>query len=371
MAIKLIKKKIPVAKKTNASNNEGYFNSIGGTALSVGSVKVNTVNLANIAYDTITNNKSTTNSGYSTDIIQNYIRNAEQLYLEKLENQVVLNLKCLDVIRDIITANKEKRGLLPNIADGLIDMKHMYNTIGIIGIYETLKIFQNKIKNFEEILSTDFSKYYYIRIDDFGNTFYTKNAEKFTKSIFDKLHEIINKFKKENKIKYSINCEQIPAETAASKLMQKDELSYQDLVIKDLPLYSNQFVPLGVKTTLEERVRVASLFDSYLNGGSICHINVESPMKPKMAWEKLNWIAKQGLTYSAFTTKISACKHNHAFFGSICPKCGENAVTQYARTVGFYTSTGITPEGKETNAGSWSTARKKEFKLREWEQITE
>ena len=29
----------------------GYFNSIGGTALEVGSVKVNTVNLARIAYE--------------------------------------------------------------------------------------------------------------------------------------------------------------------------------------------------------------------------------------------------------------------------------------------------------------------------------
>lgn len=352
-------------------NDEGYFNSIGGTALSVGSIKVNTINLANIAYSTIVSNKSTTNSEYSTDVIQNYFKNAEQLYLEKLENQVILNLECLDVIRDIIKANKYKRNLLPNIADGLINLKHMYNTIGIIGIYETLKTFQNKLENFENVLNSDFTKYYYIKVDDFGNTFYTKNAEKFTKNIFDTIHNTINKFKKEHKLDYSINCEQIPAETAASKLMKKDELSYQDLVIKDLPLYGNQFIPLGIKTTLEERVRIAALFDSYLNGGSICHINVESPMKPDMAWEKLNWIAEQGLTYSAFTTKISACKHNHAFFGNVCPKCGENAVTQYARTVGFYTSTGITPEGKETNAGSWSTPRKEEFKLREWEQIAE
>lgn len=348
-------------------NDEGYFNSIGGTALSVGSIKVNTINLANIAYDTITNNKVSNVS--STDIIQTYFKNAEQLYLKTLEERVVLDLECLDVIRDIIVTNKNKRGLLPNIADGLIDLKHMYNTVGVIGIYETLKTFQNKIENFEKTLGAEFTKYYYIKQDAFGNIYYTKNAESFVKNIFNVIHGTINKFKKEHKLTYSINCEQVPAETAASKLMKKDELSYQDLVVKDLPLYGNQFIPLGIKTTLEERVRVAALFDSYLNGGSICHINVESPMKPDMAWEKLNWIAKQGLTYSAFTTKINACKHNHAFFGNICPRCGGNAITQYARTVGFYTSTGITPEGKETNTGSWSTPRKAEFRLREWEQV--
>lgn len=268
-------------------NDEGYFNSIGGTALSVGSIKVNSVNLAYIAYDTITNNKVTTDSTYNSDIIQNYFKNAEQLYLTKLENQVILNIECLDVIRDIIVTNKNKRGLLPNISEGLIDLKHMYNTIGIIGIYETLKTFQNKIKSFESILSADFSKYNYIKVDEFGNTYYTKNAERFVKNIFNKIHEVISKFKKEHKLDYSINCEQVPAETAASKLMKKDELSFPDLVVKDLPLYGNQFIPLGIKTPLEERVRVAALFDSYLNGGSICHINVESPMKPDFSLGKI------------------------------------------------------------------------------------
>ena len=150
--------------------------------------------------------------------------------------------------------------------------------------------------------------------------------------------------------------------------MQKDELTYPDLVVSDLPLYGNQFIPLGIKTTLEERVRVAALYDKFLNGGSIAHLNFESTLSKEQAWGYLIWIAKQGLTYSALTTKISACMHNHGFFGSVCPLDGTEAVTMYARTVGFYTSTGITPDGKETAYGSWSTARKEEFKLRQWEQ---
>ena len=342
----------------NMMNSEGYFNSIGGSGLSVGSIKVNSINLANIAYDVITNNKITTESTYSNDIIANYLKNAEQSYLEKLEKQIVINLKCLDVIRDIIIDNKDKRKLLPNISEGLIDLNHMYNTLGIIGIYETLKTFQNKIELFEHTLNADLAKYYYIKKDTFDNTYYTKNAEAFVKTLFNKVHNTINKFKKEHQLGYSINCEQIPAETAAKKLQQKDELSYQDLVVKDLPLYGNQFIPLGIKATLEERVRVAALFDSYLNGGSICHINIESPMQPEMAWEKLNWVAQQGLTYSAFTTKISACKHNHAFFGDVCPICGEPVATKFARIVGFYTP-----------ISSYSSARKQEFNLRKWENI--
>lgn len=347
-------------------NDQGYFNSVGGSGLSVGSVKVCTINLANIAYQSITNSKVNTN--IVDDIINGYFNSVESNYLNTLRNQVNINLMGLDVIRDIIVANKEKRHLLPNIADGLIDMKHLYNTIGVIGIYETLKAFQNKLDSLKSALGILSSNYDYIQYDVFGNIKYTTKAESFVRNLFNTLHNSIKEFKDKYRCNYSINVEQVPAETAAKKLMQKDELSYPELVIKDLPLYGNQFIPLGIKTTLEERVRIAALFDKFLNGGSIAHLNFESTISKEQSWNYLNWIAKEGLTYSALTTKISACRHNHGFFGSTCPICGEPVVTQYARVVGFYVSSGITPDGKETAYGSWSTARKEEFKLRLWEQ---
>lgn len=348
----------------NLSNEQGYYNSIGGSSISVGSIKVNTINLANIAYQSISENKIE----YKNDVISEYFKKVEELYLEKLKKQALLNLFCLDVIRDIIMSNKDKRKLLPNISEGLIDMKHMYNTVGVIGIYETLKAFQNKLNEFSKTMGLkDTTKYDYIRLDEFGNCYYTERSEKFVKALFNTLHQKFNSFKKFYHIDYSINCEQVPAETAAHKLMLKDELSYPDLVVKDLPLYGNQFIPLGIKTTLEERVRIAALFDSYLNGGSIAHLNFESTLSKEQAWKYLKWIASQGLTYSALTTKISACENNHGFFGKTCPYCGKTAVTTYARIVGFYVSTGITPDGTETKFSSWSTPRKEEFKLRQWE----
>lgn len=86
----------------------GYFSSIGGTALRVGSVKVSTVNLARIAYES----------------------SNEKEFLIKLKDMVELDLKVLDVIRHIIKRNIEK-GLLPNYCDGLIDLSTQYNTIGM------------------------------------------------------------------------------------------------------------------------------------------------------------------------------------------------------------------------------------------------
>ena len=85
----------------------GYFNSIGGTALKVGSVKVSTINLARIALDT----------------------NSEEEYLKEVERRVNVNLRALDCVRYIIRRNVEK-GLLPNFKHDLVDFDHLYNTIG-------------------------------------------------------------------------------------------------------------------------------------------------------------------------------------------------------------------------------------------------
>ena len=295
----------------------GYFNSIGGTALKVGSVKVSTVNLARLTLE------------HERD---------EQGYLVGLRDRVELNCKVLDVVRHIIERNVEK-GLLPNFSKGLVDFEHLYNTIGIIGIYETMKTFG------------------YIKFDEFGNTFYTEEADAFGKRIFDVIHRTKDQFALDKN--YKINLEQIPGEQCAVKFLQADKLLYPETYVKDLPLYGNQFIPLGIKTTIQERIRIASLFDSYCNGGSIAHINIEAPFTNfKQAWDMVNYIADQGLTYFAFNTKIQACEHNHAFFGKKCPICGGDVKTEYTRIVGFYTP-----------IKSWSSPRKEEYKLREWMKV--
>ena len=296
----------------------GYFNSIGGTALKVGSVKVGTVNLARLALE----NKT------------------EKEYLVALKELVELDLKCLDRVRYIIKRNVDKK-LLKNFSYGIVDFEHLYNTIGFIGIYETMKTFG------------------YTRMDEFGNTYYTEEAEKFGKKIFDVIHNVKDTFALDKD--YTINCEQIPGETAAAKLMKKDMFFYPDTAINDLPLYGNQFIPLGIKTTLQERIRIAAMFDGFCNGGSILHVNIESPFTSfEQAWDMLNYITDQGVTYFAFNTKIQACKHNHAFFGTICPECGEPVDTEYTRIVGFYTP-----------VKTYSKERKAEYDMREWENINE
>ena len=296
----------------------GYFNSIGGTALKVGSVKVSTINLARLALDT----------------------NTEEEYLEELRNRTITNLQALDCVRHIIQRDVEKE-LLPNFNYNLIDFEHLYNTIGFIGIYETMK------------------KFGYVKIDELGNTFYTDAASMFGKKIFEVMRATADDFIKENNCDYKINTEQIPGETAAAKLMKKDKFFYPTANIYDLPLYGNQFVPLGIQTTLAERVRVQAMFDSFCNGGSILHANIDAPFDSfEKAWDMVNWIADQGVTYFAFNTKIQACEDNHAFYGRTCSVCGKPVATEYTRIVGFYTP-----------IKTWSKTRQEEYTMRRWENV--
>jgi ribonucleoside-triphosphate reductase len=132
-----------------------------------------------------------------------------------------------------------------------------------------------------------------------------------------------------------IDPEQIPGESAADKLMNKDKFFFGDANIYDLPLYGNQFIPLGIQTTGNERIKVQAAFDSYCNGGSILHYNIDAPFDSfEKAMKMTKYIARQGVTYFAFNTKIQVCKNNHAFYGKTCPVCGNPVDAEFTRIVG-------------------------------------
>lgn len=297
-------------------NEMGYFNSIGGTALEVGSIKVNTINLARIAYE-----------------------NDKEHYLEALSEKVKLNLKCLDVVRGIIKRNVEK-GLLPNYKLGIMNMDSQYNTVGIIGIFEVMQ------------------KYGMTRKDEFGYTYYTDEGLEFAKTILAKIHSVIDDFRKSINYSYKINIEQVPAERAAVVLMEKDKIFHPN-EIYDKPLYGNQWIPLAVKTTINEKIKISAELDKACSGGSISHINLSAPFTNfEQAWDALNMVADAGVVYFAFCTRISACKNNHGFYGDVCPYCGGEVFTKYNRIVGF-----LVPDV------NYSKERKVEFGMRDWMNV--
>ena len=293
--------------------NLGYMNSIGNVALEVGSIKVNTINLARIAYES----------------------NGDKYeYLRILKDRVNTCMIALDIQRNIIKRNIEK-GLLPNYREGMVNMASQYSTIGIVAYYEALKFMGE------------------VEVDDFGNHRYSNAGLEFMEEVLYTINSLKDAFAA--KKDYSLNVEAVPAERCAAVLMQKDRYLYPNGVY-DLPLYGNQWMPLGVKTTLAEKISLSAILDKACNGGSIAHINIDKPFEDfDMAWKLLNHIAQEGVPYFAFNLRISACENNHGFYGEICPHCGKPKVTTYQRIVGF-----LVPES------TYSKERKEEFNMRYW-----
>lgn len=297
-----------------------FINSIGGTALSIGSIKVNTINLMRIAYE-------------ATD--ENGVHD-EAKYLRILKKRVTLCCKVLDVIRHIISRNVEK-GLLPNYVDGGIEIEKQYSTCGILGLFEVIEMFG------------------YVVRDEFGNSSYTDSGIEFASKIFDVINDVKDSFTDQ----YSFNVESVPAERAAVILCQKDNLLFDR---NDKFIYSNQWIPLSEKCTIQEKLRLSAILDVKCSGGAIAHINLESNFpNTDMAWEMLNKIAQSGVIYFAFNTRINECEDHHGFVGTdVCPVCGKPVFDTYQRIVGYLVPT-----------RAYSKDRFREFTTRRWYEYAE
>lgn len=294
-----------------------FINSIGGTALSVGSCRVSTINLARIAYESKFNKKK---------------------YLEILKNRVELDCKALYSMRHILKRNIEK-GLLPNYQDGAVEFDKQFCTIGGIGIYEVMDMFG------------------LIKTDELGNKFYSKEADEFTTEILNIINEIKDNFIKEHECNFKFNVEMIPAENCAGVMATANNLIYED---NRYFILSNQWIPLMEKCTIQEKCRLGSMFDKLCGGGCIAHIDIEGRFpNEESAWKMLNYVASQGVIYFAFTTKISVCENKHAFIGATsCPNCGKPIADTYSRVVGFYVP-----------VSSYQKIRKQEFDKRKWYNV--
>lgn len=300
---------------SDTSKLNAFINSIGGTALSIGSVKVNTINLMRIALETECDEKK---------------------YLALLKKRALLCCKALDTVRHIMKRNIEK-GLLPNYQDGAVEMDKQYCTMGILGLYEVVEAFG------------------YTRVDELGYTYYTDEGLDFACKIFDVLNGVKDTFTDE----FSFNIESVPAERAAVILCQKDNALFD---LDDKFIYSNQWIPLSTKCTIQEKLRLSAILDEKCSGGSIAHINLEANFpNTDVAWDMLNKIAQAGVIYFAFNTRINECKNHHGFVGTdVCPTCGEPVHDTYQRIVGYLVPT-----------RSYSKDRKREFNTRQWYEYAE
>ncbi len=294
----------------NKHSLSGYANSIGGSSLSIGSVKVSTINMMRIALES---------------------KKDKTKFKKILKNRMYDNMKILDVQRGIIKRNIDK-GLLPLYTYKLMELKNQYSTIGVTALADAIE-YMGLMKK-----------------DELGHLKWTDEAIEFNLELL----KLMNEIKDDHQYDYSFNIEMIPGEQACVRLCEKDKLLYPGQVTDYI--YANQFISLKEDTSLNERIKLSALFDKNFGGGNILHINVENQMKFEDAWKMMEYIASEGVIYFAFTTKIHVCKNMHSFVGTnTCPSCGGTPNKTFARIVGYYTP-----------IENWSKTRRQEGSERKW-----
>jgi ribonucleoside-triphosphate reductase len=266
-----------------------YFNSFGAGSTKIGSLGVVTLNLPKLAT----------------------ISNCQEEFLDIVEEYVTM---CAEI-------NNQKRKLIQKRIDngnhplytfGFAELSKQYSTVGINGFNECLEIL--------------------------GEDILTESGQEFGLKIIARINranDIASKF-------YNAphNCEQIPAESVAVKLAEKDSfLGYNRNGYK---LYSNQFIPLTTKADMLDRIRLQGIFDKHFSGGAIAHLNIDSEIKnPEDIVELVKSCAKAGVVYFSRNHVISECSEGHMSVtkGANCNICGKPVINTFTKVVGFLTNT--------------------------------
>jgi ribonucleoside-triphosphate reductase len=191
-------------------------------------------------------------------------------------------------------------------------------------------------------------------VEIMGMDILEEEGQQFVIKLLEKVNEINDKQQK--KFECPHNCEQTPSESSAVVLASADKILGHN---KEYTLYSNQFIPLTTKADILDRIRLQGLFDKYLSGGAICHLNFSEKITDKEFLRNL--ITKSigmGVIYQAINYLISKCPSEHIFVGKAnkCPVCGEKVTDRFTRIVGF-----LIP------IKNWGKVRREEdFPVRQW-----
>lgn len=264
-------------------------NSFGGTAISMGSHRV-------VTLDT---------NRFAIQCEEKTLEEFDSLLGQRLDEA----MKVLVSHRHLLQ-NWEQKGAYPFITNGFISIKKMFSTIGLIGITETVNTF-NKLKS--------------------------EDSKELT---IEHLLTLINKKVTEMATTYGypINIEQIPGEAMAPRLVKADKLLFGEEYIP-YTLYSNQFVPLWEDATIFERMSIDGKYNLMFTGGGIVHFNLGEKTTSAQNEELIKYAIKCGCEHFALNAVYSQCENEHTQFGNLqtCPQCGAPIKYHLTRVVGFFT----------------------------------
>jgi ribonucleoside-triphosphate reductase len=301
--------------KNDTSLLTGNFNSIGGTSLSIGSIKVITLNLVRCALQ-------------SKDIGEFY---------DNIIKTTKLIHKSLYTQRKIIQKNIDK-GLYPLYTHRLIKIENQYSTLGINGVWESIKLLGGTS-------------------EDESGEYYTDYGKEIAANILNLINDLNIKFSET--VNFTINAEQVPFESGSIKNCKKDNLLFPNNKL-NTDIYGNQWIPLNVDSSLFHRLEMSAILDKEASGGSILHRNRINTITPEQNYQDMVAMAKMGIVYYSDIVKMNICANEHTYVeeSDICSICGAEKVDESVKIVGYL-----------TRKSSYQKERKQEMEERKFYKV--
>ncbi len=278
-----------------------------------------------------------------------YLAKDESDYFARLKRLALLAKSSLELKRKIVEDQSEK-GLYPYSTYYLRDIKkrtgsywtNHFNTIGIVGMNESLLNFMGK---------------------DIG----TPQGLSFAIKVLNYLRELMVEFQTETGLSY--NLEASPAEGTSYRLAKLDRALFGNDIItsgKDVPYYTNSAqLPANYTDDIMECIRLQDEIQSLYTGGTVQHLYIGEKINDINVCKKLirKIFTTSKMPYISITPTFSVCNDHGYIAGEYfsCPECGAKTEV-YSRVTGYLRPVQNFNEGKKEEY-----MERKKFVVREYQ----
>ena len=252
-----------------------------------------------------------------------YLSKTKEEYFERLGHLVDLAKKSLEIKRQIVEEQTEN-GLYPYCKFYLQTVKdrfgkywaNHFNTIGVIGMHESLLNFMN-----EPITS--------------------EKGQAFALEVMDYLRAKMVKYQEETGNQY--NLEATPAEGTAPRLAKLDKARYPNIITsgegEDVYYTNSTQLPVEFTDDIFEVVKLQDDLQSKYTGGTVLHLYLGERVEDKETCKNLiqKIFNNNKMPYISITPTFSVCPEHGYQAGEHfeCPICGK-ASEVWTRVVGFF-----------------------------------
>ena len=250
-----------------------------------------------------------------------YLAKDEEDYFARIKHFADLAMRSLEIKRKVVE-NCTNKGLYPYSAYYLKDVKartgeywsNHFNTIGIVGMNESLLNFM-------------------------GKNITTEEGQAFAIKVMNYLRSLMIEYQKETGHQY--NLEATPAEGTSYSLARKDVKRFPDIITAGVHehYYTNSTqLPVDFTDDIFEMVKLQDELQSLFTGGTVYHLymgeQVEDREVAKNVIKKIFTNSK--MPYISLTPTFSVCPDHGYIAGEHfeCPHCHRDAEV-YTRVVGY------------------------------------